>query len=77
MYVLGTYMSMLVRYKGVVVCTRVLVDMYMYVQDSYMTVTCHSSIVLVVTHCLYPLVVYCLHDSPEQRPSVGEVRSYR
>ena len=25
-------------------------------------------------HCLYPLVVRCLHDSPEQRPSVGEVR---
>ena len=27
------------------------------------------------THCLYPLVVCCLHDEPEQRPSVGEVRS--
>ena len=26
------------------------------------------------THCLYPLVVRCLKDSPEQRPSVGEVR---
>ena len=26
------------------------------------------------THCLYPLVVHCLHDSPEQRPSVGEVK---
>ena len=25
-------------------------------------------------HCLYPLVVRCLHDSPEQRPSVGEVK---
>ena len=27
------------------------------------------------THCLYPLVVRCLHDKPKQRPSVGEVRS--
>ena len=27
------------------------------------------------THCLFPLVVRCLHDIPEQRPSVGEVRS--
>ena len=26
------------------------------------------------THCLYSLVVCCLHDEPEQRPSVGEVR---
>ena len=26
------------------------------------------------THCLYPLVVHCLKDSPEQRPSCGEVR---
>ena len=26
------------------------------------------------THCLYPLVVHCLKDSPEQRPSVGEVK---
>ena len=27
------------------------------------------------THCLYSLVVRCLQDKPEQRPSVGEVRS--
>ena len=27
------------------------------------------------THCLYHLMVLCLHDSPEGRPSVGEVRS--
>ena len=27
------------------------------------------------THCLYPLIVFCLRDSPEQRPPVGEVRS--
>ena len=27
------------------------------------------------THCLYPLVAHCLSDKPEQRPSVGEVRS--
>ena len=27
------------------------------------------------THCLYPLVVRCLHDTPEHRPLVGVVRS--
>ena len=27
------------------------------------------------THCLYPLIVRCLHDSPKQRPSVGEIKS--
>ena len=26
------------------------------------------------THCLYPLVVHCLHDHPDQRPTAGEVR---
>ena len=26
------------------------------------------------THCLYPLIIRCLRDSPEQRPPVGEVR---
>ena len=27
------------------------------------------------THCLYPIIIRCLRDSPEQRPPVGEVRS--
>ena len=25
-------------------------------------------------HCLYPLTALCLHDSPKQRPPVGEIR---
>ncbi len=31
------------------------------------------SIVTVQKHALYPLVVRCLHDRPQQRPSVDEV----
>ena len=26
-------------------------------------------------HCLYPLIVHCLKDNPDQRPTAGEVRN--
>ena len=48
-----------------------------YVQDGKLELMRRNTAVhkkMGETHCLYPLVVHCLKDSPEQRPSVGEVR---